>query len=92
MNKLLTDQPVKCNVYNFHLILRHIIPLEYSPHRLKGHKIVMIYPLPIRRHYHLIYTLITLAPISYLRSLVIRAVLRHRTGVGSIPAGAPYSR
>ena len=28
---------------------------------------------------------------SYLRSLVVRAVHRHRTGVGSIPAGAPYS-
>ena len=38
-----------------------------------------------------IHTLITLAPISYLRSLVVRAVHRHRTGVGSIPAGGPYS-
>ena len=37
------------------------------------------------------YTLITLAPVSYLRSLVVRAVHRHRTGVGSIPAGGPYS-
>ena len=27
--------------------------------------------------------------ISYLRSLVVRAVHRHRTGVGSIPAGGP---
>ncbi len=36
-------------------------------------------------------TLITLAPVSYLRSLVVRAVHRHRTGVGSIPAGGPYS-
>ncbi len=35
--------------------------------------------------------LITLAPVSYLRSLVVRAVHRHRTGVGSIPAGGPYS-
>ncbi len=35
------------------------------------------------------YTLITLAPVSYLRSLVVRAVHRHRTGVGSIPAGGP---
>ena len=26
-----------------------------------------------------------------LRSLVVRAVHRHRTGVGSIPAGGPYS-
>ena len=50
----------------------------------------MIYPQPIRRHYHPKlpnYTLITLAPVSYLRSLVVRAVHRHRTGVGSIPAG-----
>ena len=39
----------------------------------------------------LIYTLITLALVSYLRSLVVRAVHRHRTGVGSIPAGGPYS-
>ncbi len=37
------------------------------------------------------YTLITLAPVSYLHSLVVRAVHRHRTGVGSIPAGGPYS-
>ena len=29
--------------------------------------------------------------LSYLRSLVVRAVHRHRTGVGSIPAGGPYS-
>ena len=36
-------------------------------------------------------SLITLAPVSYLRSLVVRAVHRHRTGVGSIPAGGPYS-
>ena len=41
------------------------------------------------RHYHSKYTLITLASVSYLRSLVVRAVDRHRTGVGSIPAGGP---
>ena len=35
------------------------------------------------------YTLITLALVSYLRSLVVRAVHQHRTGVGSIPAGGP---
>ena len=35
--------------------------------------------------------LFTLIFISYLRSLVVRAVHRHRTGVGSIPAGGPYS-
>ena len=34
----------------------------------------MIYPQPVRMHYHPKYTLITLAPISYLRSLVVRAV------------------
>ncbi len=54
-------------------------------------KYIMIYPQPVRRHYHPKYTLITLAPVSYLRSLVVRAVHRHRTGVGSIPAGGPYS-
>ncbi len=32
---------------------------------------------------------IMLAPVSYLRSLVVGAVHRHRTGVGSIPAGGP---
>ena len=47
----------------------------------------MIYPQPIRRHYHPKYTLIMLASVSYLRSFVVRAVHRHRTGVGSIPAG-----
>ena len=51
----------------------------------------MIYPQPVRRHYQLKHTLITLAPISYLRSLVVRAVHRHHTGAGSIPAGGPYS-
>ena len=55
-----------------------------SPHRVKCHKIMMIYPQPIRRHYHPKYTFITLAPVSYLRSLVVRAVHRHRTGVGSM--------
>ncbi len=48
-----------------------------------------IYPQPIRRHDHPKYTFITLARVSYLRSLVVRAVHRHRTGVGSIPAGGP---
>ena len=51
---------------------------------------VMIYPQPIRRHYHPKCTLITLALVSHLRSLVVRAVHRHRTGVGSIPAGGLY--
>ena len=49
----------------------------------------MVYPQPVPRHYHPKYTLITLAPVSYLRSLLVRAVHRHRTGVGSIPAGGP---
>ena len=35
--------------------------------------------------------LITHAPVSYLGSLVVRAVHAQRTGVGSIPAGEPYS-
>ena len=48
----------------------------------------MIYPQPVRRHYHPKYTLITLAPVSYLHSLVVRAVHRR---LGSIPAGGPYS-
>ena len=52
---------------------------------------MMIYSQPIRRHYHPKYTFITLAPVSYLRSLVVRAVHRHRTGVASIPARGPYS-
>ncbi len=51
----------------------------------------MIYTQPVRWHYHPKYTLITLAHVSYLHSLVVRAVHRHRTGVGSIPAGGPYS-
>ncbi len=49
----------------------------------------MIYPQPFHRQYHAKYTLITLAPVSCLRSLVVRAVHWHRTGVGSIPAGGP---
>ena len=49
----------------------------------------MVYPRPIPRHCNPKYTLITLAPISNLRSLVVRAVHLHRTGVVSIPAGGP---
>ncbi len=49
----------------------------------------MIYPQPVHRHYHPKYTLITLPPVSYLRILVVRAVHRHRTVVGSVPAGGP---
>ncbi len=64
---------------------------NFSRHRVKCHKIIMIYPQPVRRHYPPKYTLITLAPISYIRSLMVRAVHRHRTSVGSIPAGGPYS-
>ena len=41
------------------------------------------------RHVFLV-TLITIASVSYLGSLVVRAVHQHRTGVGSIPAGGPY--
>ncbi len=32
---------------------------------------------------------VELSRLHYLRSLVVRAVHRHRTGVGSIPAGGP---
>ena len=53
-------------------------------------RVEIIYPRPVRRHYHPKYALITLAPVRYLRSLVVRAVHRHRTGVGSIPAGGTY--
>ena len=35
------------------------------------------------------YTIITLALVSYLRSSVVRALHRHRQGVGSIPARGP---
>ncbi len=68
-----------------------------SPSKKKGTSIInmilimMIYPQPIRRHCHPQYTFITVTPVSYLRSLVVRAVHRHRTGVGSIPAGGHYS-
>ncbi len=49
----------------------------------------MIYPTYSQALPNPKYTFITLAPIGYLRSLVVRAVHRHRTGVGSIPAGGP---
>ena len=72
--------------------LTTINPLENFPHRVKCHKITMIYPQPIRRHYHpkihINYACSYRLP-PY--SLVVRAVHRHRTGVGSIPAGGPYS-
>ena len=35
----------------FHSILRHIYPSENSPHRVKCHKIMMIYPQPIKGQY-----------------------------------------
>ena len=38
---------------------------------------------------HTIHKAEVIEPVSYLRSLVVRAVHRHRTGVGSIPAGGP---
>ena len=71
------------------MVLRHIYPSDNSPHRVKCHKMIMIYPQPVLRHYHPKCTLITLPPVSYLRSLVLRAVHRHRTGVDSFPAGRP---
>ncbi len=56
----------------------------------KIHDLYVYYPQPVRRHYHPKYTLITLAPVSYLRSLVVRAAHRHRTVVGSIPAVSEF--
>ena len=61
----------------------------YNSDRVKCHKILIDLPSPIRRHYHPKYTFTTLALVSYLRSLVVRALHRHRKGVGSIPAGGP---
>ena len=40
-------------VYNIPLEIRHLNPSENSPNRVKCHKIVMIYPQPVRRHHHL---------------------------------------
>ena len=78
-----------CVTYDFHSKLRPINPLEFILHRVKCHKILIDLPSPIRRHYHPKYTFTTLALVSYLRSLVVRALHRHRKGVGSIPAGGP---
>ncbi len=44
---------------------------------------------PLIGYYKLNHYDFVLAAVSYLRSLVVRAVHRHRTGVGSIPAGGP---
>ena len=68
-------------VYNFHSILRKFSTSSEVP------KIITIYPQPICRRYHPKYTFIKLAPISCLRTLVVRAVHQHRTG--SIPARGP---
>ncbi len=73
----------------FSTVPAHINPIENLSTSTEVPQIIMIYPQPVRRHYHPKYSLITLAPVSYLRSLVVRAVHRHRTGVGSIPAGGP---
>ncbi len=50
----------------------------------------MIYPQPVRRNYHPKYTLITLASVSYLRSLVVRAMHRHHTGVSRLFPGKNF--
>ena len=72
-------------------VLRHINRLEKFSTSSEVPQNHNDYPQPVRRHYHAKYTLITLATGSYLRSLVVRAVHRHRTGAVSIPAGGPYS-
>ncbi len=77
--------------YNIHSFSDTLTLLKNHPHRVKCHKIIMIYPQLVRKHYHPKYTLITLAHVSYLRILVLRAVHRHRIGIGSIPAAGPYS-
>ena len=58
---------------------------------LKGYCVLVRVEIIHKSKFHPKYTLITLALVSYLRSLVVRAMHRHRTGVGSIPAGGPYS-
>ena len=78
-------------VYNIHSYQDILTLYKNSQPRVKCHNIMMIYPQPVCRHYHPKYTLITLAPVSYLRSLVVRAVHWHRTGVWSIATRAPYS-
>ena len=49
--------------------------------------VIIHQPMYISRHYHPNYTIIMLALVGYLRSLLVRAL--HRKRVGSIPAEGP---
>ena len=88
---------LNCSSYEFQFVYNiqsfyNILTLQKnSQHLVKYNKIIMICPQPVHRHYRPKYTLITLAPVSYLSTLVVRAVHWHRTGVCSIPTRAPYS-
>ena len=63
------------------------LPFRYYSHRVKSHKIVW-FTLNLFAGITALYThYITPAFVSYLRSLVVKALHRHRKGVGSIPAG-----
>ena len=75
---------------NCGLSLRHIYPSEFTLSRVKCHKILIDLPSNLFAGITTLkYTIITLALVSYLRSSVVRALHRHRKGVGSIPAGGP---
>ena len=70
--------------------LRHIYPSEFTLSRVKCHKILIDLPSNLFAGITTLnYTIITLALVSYLCSSVVRALHRHRKGVGSIPAGGP---
>ena len=65
-------------------------PSEFTLSRVKCHKVLIDLPSNLfAGTTTLNYTIITLALVSYLRSSVVRALHRHRKGVGSIPAGGP---
>ena len=65
-------------------------PSEFTLSRVKCHKILIDLPSNLFTGITTLnYTIITLALVSYLRSLVVRALHRHRKGVGSITAGGP---
>ena len=85
--------PLRCRCtacVRFNSSLRHIYPSEFALSRVKCHKILIDLPSNLFAGITTLnYTIITLALVSYLRSSVVRALHRHRKGVGSIPAGGP---
>ena len=68
-----------------------LYPSEFTLPWVKCHKILIDLPSNLFAGITTPkYTIITLALVGHLRNSVVRALHRHRKGVGSIPAGGPW--